>query len=628
MVRIRGITLGLLLVSNAHAWQPQTVLAIDKRVGPLLSIPLTVDLVPAIATSPSAYTISFTRATTGYVADHEGLLRLAKPGEARFWGARRVENLVSTKSEDFTNGAWTKSNINATATTLTSTAANGTTLQTYTGSGNFVLRVEMSRITGTGNVDLTIDGGSTWTSVTLTGSPQIFSIAQNGVTNPQFGIRIVTSGDAVNASKIQLEQILTGQANTNPSEYVSVGVQSAAPYHGAYVDGVRYFDTLNGNTVASNVVTEATGAAISAGTLKGFLSESTRTNLLLYSDALDDATNWTKNDATIAANDATAPNGFDHADKLVEAATTASHNVQQSITKAASALSYVFSVYLKDAEKTKARLFVDDGAGNGMHVDIDIAACTAGSAANDGTPFTLSQVGVVASSHGFCKAQLGFTTNTATTLRSRVAILNSGGSESYAGSVTDGIYIWQMQLEQARGASTPIVNAGTTNSRNVDTLQYIIRGVVGFRPLPATYTVDVHTFFQGNGRSLIWAWGNDAGNDRYWFKINENGIGDFGTAFTFGIGTATAGATLGTSNYNTDYKFAGAIGNNGVNAVLKGGGLAGISTVRSAGSPVLNTLSTLHIGAGSGAGSMSAIKNFAMHAGEWATGQLLQQVAQ
>ncbi|MDQ5980482.1 MAG: hypothetical protein QG602_3459, partial [Verrucomicrobiota bacterium] len=42
--------------------------------------------------------------------------------------------------------------------------------------------------------------------------------------------------------------------------YFPVG--SVYPYHGACVDGVKYFATENGNTVASNVVTEATGAAI------------------------------------------------------------------------------------------------------------------------------------------------------------------------------------------------------------------------------------------------------------------------------------------------------------------------------------------------------------------------------
>lgn len=54
--------------------------------------------------------------------------------------------------------------------------------------------------------------------------------------------------------------------------------------HGSNVDGVKYFDTLNGNTVASNVVTEGTGAAIPATTLRGILIENGSTNRLLDSE--------------------------------------------------------------------------------------------------------------------------------------------------------------------------------------------------------------------------------------------------------------------------------------------------------------------------------------------------------
>lgn len=55
--------------------------------------------------------------------------------------------------------------------------------------------------------------------------------------------------------------------------------------HGANVDGVKYFDTENGNTVASGVVTELTGSDIPDATLKGFLIEPARTNLFLNSTA-------------------------------------------------------------------------------------------------------------------------------------------------------------------------------------------------------------------------------------------------------------------------------------------------------------------------------------------------------
>lgn len=204
---------------------------------------------------------TFSRASAAIVQDFEGLLKEVPNDQARFEGARFVENLA-TFPEDFSNAAWTKSNTTATATTLLATAVNATTLQTYTGIGDFTLRVKMSRITGTGDIDLTVDGGSTWTTITLIGTDQVFSITQAAVTNPQFGIRLVTDTDKINATEIQIEKV-SGQANQNPSEYVSSSI---------------FFKHENSNTVSSNVVTEAKGADIAEVTLKGYLAEKSSTN--------------------------------------------------------------------------------------------------------------------------------------------------------------------------------------------------------------------------------------------------------------------------------------------------------------------------------------------------------------
>lgn len=227
--------------------------------------PLQTTLVPSWSAGSGIHT--FTRNLAAYVQDFDGRLVSIPSGAARMAGTRIEQSVVATKSEDWTNGAWIKTIGTVTATTLTSTGANQTVLQTYTAaSADYVMRVRMSRITGTGNIQLTLDGGTGWTTVTLTSSAQVFSISQNAVTNPQFGIRIVTSGDAINADQIAVYNT-TGKTNTNPPEYVSVGVLSA-PYHGLGVDGIKSFSTLNGNTVTSNVVTEATGAAISSSTAK------------------------------------------------------------------------------------------------------------------------------------------------------------------------------------------------------------------------------------------------------------------------------------------------------------------------------------------------------------------------
>lgn len=84
------------------------------------------------------------------------------------------------------------------ASSLTAAGANSTLLQTITlASGQVVYSVDIKRLVGTGNIDLTVDGGTTWSTVTITGSYTQQFITQAAVTNPVIGIRIVTSGDAV-----------------------------------------------------------------------------------------------------------------------------------------------------------------------------------------------------------------------------------------------------------------------------------------------------------------------------------------------------------------------------------------------------------------------------------------------
>ena len=125
-----------------------------------------------------------------------------------------------TYSKDFSHGDWTNSNITvdadsatspdstANADTLTAGAGNATILQAETwvsvaNTGSIFLK----RKTGTGNIDITTDGGSTWTTVTLTtGWTRQFKTQT--LADPSFGIRIVTSGDAVYAWGAQLEKNL------------------------------------------------------------------------------------------------------------------------------------------------------------------------------------------------------------------------------------------------------------------------------------------------------------------------------------------------------------------------------------------------------------------------------------
>jgi len=92
------------------------------------------------------------------------------------------------------------------ATTLTASAVNGTVLQAITStSAARITSMYVKRRTGSGIIDMTQDNGTTWTTVTVTSSWARVSIASTTAANPTVGIRIRTSGDAIDVFGMQHE---------------------------------------------------------------------------------------------------------------------------------------------------------------------------------------------------------------------------------------------------------------------------------------------------------------------------------------------------------------------------------------------------------------------------------------
>lgn len=122
-------------------------------------------------------------------------------------------------SEDFTQASWTKSNTTVTgnsavspsgavtADTITASSANGTIRQAIvTTAVPFTFSIYLKRKTGTGNVDISMDG-TTWVTQTIDAVNWTRCIVTQtgvaGTSNP--GIRLVTSGDEVYAWGAQAE---------------------------------------------------------------------------------------------------------------------------------------------------------------------------------------------------------------------------------------------------------------------------------------------------------------------------------------------------------------------------------------------------------------------------------------
>ena len=155
---------------------------------------------------------------------------------------------------DATDAAWVKTNVTAAkdqtgidgvanaASSLTATANDGTCIQTITlASGSRTGSVYLKRITGTGNIQVTLDG-TTYSTVDLSASEWRRIVLSGTVTNPTVGIKLAVSGDAVAMDYGQVEDIptLTCEIVSSPIYTTSATATRAAD-----------IATISGNTFNS-----------------------------------------------------------------------------------------------------------------------------------------------------------------------------------------------------------------------------------------------------------------------------------------------------------------------------------------------------------------------------------------
>lgn len=224
-------------------------------------------------------------------------------------------------------------------------------------------------------------------------------------------------------------------------------------------------------------------------------------NLLLQSQF---AATWTATRSSLdTAHAVAAPDLSTTAVPLIEDSTaTNTHLTVQSVTKAASAIAYTYSVYAKANTRTRIMLQLDDNAGNGATAGFDLAGGQiAYAAAGLGTPYTsLSAVITPLGSTGWYRCELLATSNTATTIRANVFLDNGSGtaaqSTTYSGDGTSNATIWGAQLE-ATAFSTPYIPTTTgSGTRNTDI------GTITLTPYTTTLISQGGAWlFQGNQTS-------------------------------------------------------------------------------------------------------------------------------
>lgn len=139
-------------------------------------------------------------------------------------------------NRDFTQSAWTKTNVTATknqtgadgsantASLLAATATAGTVLQSTTSaSANRVAIPFVKRVSGTGTIEFTFDG-TNFIDITSSINSSTYTkclVSATAITNPNFGFRIGTSGDSIAVDFCNV----TGQLqslNIDPMHYPTI----------------------------------------------------------------------------------------------------------------------------------------------------------------------------------------------------------------------------------------------------------------------------------------------------------------------------------------------------------------------------------------------------------------------
>jgi len=284
------------------------------------------------------------RTSTATVVDSYGLVVTCAAGETRYTGGRTERNIA----------------------TASSIAVAGTMTLTLT-AGDYVFVMGA----GTGTATFSGTGGATGTlSANASSRTSMMKTITAGT--------LIITGSVATLTQVMVCDV-SGRSNQNPPEYIDYNT-----VYNCGVVGVKSFDTTNGNTVSSNLVTEAQGVLLA--TKPTILVEPLVTSLVLYSDTmLASGSTWVVDTATPV--NTIGVSGKNTAVLVTEAVSTNPHVTYQLRTVTANSI-YTYCICIKPGTRQYVRFSMGDLATQAAFgitintITMEISSSGAGSSAS------------------------------------------------------------------------------------------------------------------------------------------------------------------------------------------------------------------------------------------------------
>jgi hypothetical protein len=185
-------------------------------------------------------------------------------------------------------------------------------------------------------------------------------------------------------------------------------------------------------------------------------------NQLLQSQTFDDVV-WSKQNITVSADVAKAPDGTTTADKVVEAATKTAHFVGAFLTIPAGS-TFTASIHVKAAERSRVIVYWGKSgppySRGGMDVDLTNGTFKEVDA---GRPARVAKRHVANVGDSWYRISMTVRVDATSTDGYLAVVLHDGAGTEYFGDITKGVYVWGAQVQ--RGARVGTYIATTTTAR-------------------------------------------------------------------------------------------------------------------------------------------------------------------